>query len=113
MDTFSFLLGILLLLFSIQLNEWWLSIGIIAVLIIMQKSLKMTVAILVSSAIFFLVKTADVKELWPWVVVGLAIVAVLLSLKEKPAQPEFSPEMLAGLGGGGEGGMGGGYGGAY
>ena len=113
MDTFAFLLGIILLLFSIQFGEWWLAIGIIAVLIITQKSLKMTAAILVSSAIFFLVKTADVKALWPWVVIGLAVVASLLSLKEKPQTPEFDPSVFAGMGGG-EGGMeGNGYGGTY
>ena len=116
MDTFTFLIALMLMMLAFQFGENWLVFAIIAIMILSMRSLSTTVLLLVSAAVlYFFTRTGDLNAYWPVIVFGLIIVALVLGLKEKEQQPEFyAPDMGYGdmMGGmGGLGGMGGGYGG--
>ncbi len=117
MDTFTFLIALMLMMLAFQFGENWLVFAIIAIMILSMRSLSTTVLLLVSAAVlYFFTKMGDLNAYWPVIVFGLIIVALVLGLKEKEQQPEFyAPDMgygdMMGGMGGGLGGMGGGYGG--
>ena len=115
MDTFTFLVALMLLMLAFQFGENWLIFAVIAIVVLGMRSMTMALMILVSAGVlYFVSKTADINAYWPVIVFGLIVVSLALGLKEKEQQPEMYPpdmgygDMLGGMGGmGGYGGMGG------
>lgn len=103
---------VLLIMLGIQHNQTWLVFAALAVVLVMMRNLSSIVLVLVAVMVFFVVKQGQLNALWPYMIVALIGVAILLGIKSKEAPPEFySPEsgygsLLEGLGGGGGGPLG-------
>lgn len=107
MDTFSFMIFVLLIMLGIQHNQTWLVFAALAIVVVMLRNLSSIVLVLVAVAIFYIVKNGQLNALWPYIIIVLIGIALLLGIKSKEAPPEFySPEagyggLLEGLGGSG------------
>ncbi len=105
MDTFNFLVSILIMLIAIQVHETWIVLAVLIISILTSKKLSTIIAFIIATGVLYLVVgIGNIDDLWPIAIFGLLIVAILLgSGKEDDAgQPP----------GGGYGdlfGMGGGY----
>jgi uncharacterized membrane protein YgcG len=111
MDTFNFLVAILLILMAMQFHQNWLVWGIAAVMILTTKSVMTTIAMVIAVvAIYLVFGLENFNTYLPFVVIGLLVLSLLFNMKEGGGQPEaFDPgagyaDMLGG--GGGYGGMG-------
>ncbi len=118
MDTFTYLVALMLLMLAFQAHENWFVFAVIAIMVLSMRSLSTTILILVSAGVlYFVTKTSDLNTYWPVIVFGLIVLALVLSMKEKAPQPEMYPpdmgygDMMGGMGGMGGGGFGGGLGG--
>jgi len=106
MDALTLIIGIIMLMFFVQYGQTWLVFGALAVFILSMRSLKATI-FLVGSVVLFYFFIADIKTLWPIILFGLIIAALIFGVAGKEQQPEMYAPDLGGLGG--YGGMGGGY----
>jgi hypothetical protein len=102
-DTFTFMVALLLMMLAIQFDEKWLAFSIIAITILSLRSVKATVMILVAAGILFAARSV-LEPYWPYVFFGLIILALLLGSGGKEQPEYYSPDMYAGLMGGGGGG---------
>ena len=103
MDTFTFLISLLLMIFAVQYGENWLVFAIIAVMILSTRSVGTILLMVISAGVLLYLKSASIPivQHWPVVVFGLIILALVLGMGEKPSQPEYySPDPYAGLMGG-------------
>lgn len=107
MDTFTFLVALIMILLAASFQEPWIVIGIVALMIIQQKNLKDTIALLIAVGIIFLIQSIDYSDLWPIILVGLIALAILLGIK-----PTNQGADIYG-GGNDDGGLGGLMGGGY
>ena len=108
MDTITLTVALILMMLFMQFGQNWLVLGTVIVVILSARSLSTTLVLLLAVLIIYATKGAT-KEFWPLIIMGLIILALVLSLKGKPQQPEYyGPDMgglggLGGLMGGGEG----------
>src|SRR3989338_5180882 len=95
MDTFTFLVALMLLMLAFQFGENWLIFGVIAIMVLSMRSFATTILLLISAGVlYFVTKTADINTYWPVIVFGLIILSLVLGMKEKEQQPEFyAPDM--------------------
>ncbi|MEK6957645.1 MAG: hypothetical protein AABW99_01560 [archaeon] len=105
MDTFNFLVSILIMLIAIQVHETWIVLAVLIISILTSKKLSTIIAFIIATGVLYLVVgMGNIDDLWPIAIFGLLIVAILLG-SAKDEQGEQPP-------GGGYGdlfGMGGGY----
>ncbi|MBN2067183.1 MAG: hypothetical protein JW744_01820 [Candidatus Diapherotrites archaeon] len=108
MDTFTYMVAVLLMMLAIQFNQNWLVFAIVALMILTMRSLGTTVLLLVSTAVLFLAREY-LKEYWPFVLFGLIILSLIIG-RGGGSQPEAMPMDLygGGLDAGGFGGLPGG-----
>jgi len=113
MDSFTLLIGILLVFLEFQLQQNWLVFLTVIILIITLHSLIASVLLIaVSVFLYFFAAGGSLKEFFLPILVVLIVVAVISALKSKPEQPEmFSQDLYGSYGGGEFGGGGGGLGG--
>jgi uncharacterized membrane protein YesL len=105
MDTFTFLIAVVVMMLAVQYNMGWLIFGIAILLILSMRSFSAIILMLIAvGTIYFL--QGDIKELSPFIMFGLVLISLLLESKKKPEQPDMYGADLGGLGG--FGGMGGG-----
>ncbi|MCD6247217.1 MAG: hypothetical protein J7J87_02165 [Candidatus Diapherotrites archaeon] len=105
MDALTLTIALILMMLFIQFDQNWLVFGTAIVVILSTRSLSATSVLLLAIFIMYATK-GTTKEFWPLIMMGLIVLALVLSLKERPRQPEYyGPEMgdLGGLMGGGEG----------
>ncbi|VVB98941.1 Uncharacterised protein [uncultured archaeon] len=104
MDTFNFLLSMILTLMAIQFRQDWMVLGILVLSVLTSKDLATTVMFIIGTAVLYIfVGSGDVNsELWLPIIFGLVILSVILGGKQEA--PQQDP--MAGLGG--FGGFGGG-----
>jgi len=106
MDTFNFLVSILIMMIAIQLQETWIVLAVLAISILTSKDLSTIISFIVATVVLYIVVgTGDVDSLWPMAIFGLIIVAILLGSKPQ----EASADPYAGAGMDMFGGAGGGY----
>ncbi len=100
MDTFTFLIAILLIILALQYGQNWIVFGILAIMILSTRSVATTVALTISVFVLYLFAgSGALNTYWPFIVFGLIILSLVLGLGKKPAQPEYyTPDM--GYGGG-------------
>ncbi|AJF60246.1 MAG: hypothetical protein J4224_00950 [Candidatus Diapherotrites archaeon] len=103
MDTFNFLVSILLIIIAIQYQQNWIVFAILIISILSTRSLSTAITLIISTIVVYAVLgSGDISSLFPVVVFGLIIFALVLGLAEKPKQPEYYPpdpgygEMLGG-----------------
>ncbi|MCR4334965.1 MAG: hypothetical protein NUV57_00320 [archaeon] len=105
MDTFNFLVSILIMMIGIQLHETWIVLAVLAISILTSKDLSTIIAFIIATVVLYIVVgMGNIDSLWPVAIFGLIIVAIILG--SKPQEQAADP-----YGGGADmfGGMGGGY----
>lgn len=102
MDTFTFMISLVLMMLAIQFNENWLVFAIIALTILTTRSITMTILLLIVGAVLYFTQ-GMLEPYWPIVFFGLIILAVLLGMGGQQQPEYYSPDMYSGLMGGGEG----------
>lgn len=106
MDTFTFMISVLLMMIAVQFNQNWLIFAIVALTILTMRD--MTTTILLVVAMFVLLYAKDyLLEYWPFVLFGLIILSLILGGKQKEEQSGYQDM----FGGGEMGGMG--FGGGF
>ena len=105
MDTFTFLIALILIMIAMQYNQTWVIFGVVGVLILSMRSLTTVVMLIITVLVLFAIKGPNIVAYWPFIVFGLLILALDMGLGKKPEQPEYyAPDLMSGLGGlGGEG----------
>ena len=108
MDTFTFLIAIVIMMLAVQYNMGWLIFGIAIILILSLRSFTAIILMIVAvGTIYFL--QGDIKEFAPYIMFGLVLFSLLIETKKKPEQPDMYGADLGGLGGFGGMGTEGGY----
>ncbi len=103
MDTFTFAVAIILMMIALQFHENWLVFGILALMILSQRSLGVTI-IMVGAAVTLYIFKDTLTEYWPFVLFGLIIIAIVFGGKQKEEPEYFPPDPYGGmLGGMGQG----------
>lgn len=110
MDSFTLLVGILLVFLEFQLQQNWLVFLTVIILIITLRSLTASALLIaVSVFLYFFAAAGSLKDFFLPILAVLIAVAVISALKSKPEQPEMFPQDL--YGSYGNEGLGGSYGG--
>lgn len=111
MDTFTFLISVVVMMLAVQYNMGWLIFGIAIIMILSMRSVTAIILMLVAvGTIYFL--QGDIKDFAPFIMFGLLVFSLILEKKNKPDQADMYGADMGGLGG--FGGMGGGMeGGGY
>lgn len=110
MDEVTFIISLVLMMLAVQYGQGWLMFGILGVMIIYMRSLKVTVLLLLSAGVLYVLGPEGLKAYWPFVLFGLIILALLFGFKSQGEGAEVYPGGAYGdLLGGGGGGLGGGY----
>lgn len=105
MDTFNFLLSMILMLMAIQFKQDWLVLGILIISVLTSKDMATIAMFIIGSIVIFLfVGSGDVNsDLWLPIIFGLIILSVILGGKQEAQQPDMGLGGLGGLGGFGGG----------
>ncbi len=98
MDKFTLAIAIIMIALSLQFEQNLLAAGIIVLMIISLKSWVATIVLIGSLAFLFFTREA-IGIYWPYIIVGLVILAFVLDSRAKNPAPDY---------GGGFGGLGGG-----
>lgn len=108
MDTFTFLVALMLIMLAMQYNQTWMILGVVAILILAIRSWTTIILLVLTLVILYFLRGADMVDYWPIVVFGMVIVALVLGIKAEPKEPEmYGGDMMGGLEGyGGLGGLG-------
>lgn len=109
MDMFAFLVSIFLIFLAIQYKMDWLIFGVAAILIVTTPNVKTIVIVGLAVVIAIYLQGTGFRDLWPFIMVGLVVVAYFLGIRpEQPQQgmaEDFSQmqgmEGMEGLGGAG------------
>jgi len=87
MDIFTFMIAIVMMMLAVQFEQNWLVLGIAAVLIITTRSPSVTAIMIISAAVLYFF-SESMKELWPVIVFGLVILAVILGVGKNSGQQQ-------------------------
>ncbi len=105
MDSFTFMIALVLMMLAVQFNENWLAFAVVAVTILTMRSVSATIILVVAMAALYMFRSS-LEPYWPFVFFGLVIFALIFGVKQGGGgeqQPEYySPDMYSGLMGGGE-----------
>lgn len=105
MDTFTFLIAILLIMLAMQFQYDWIVFAVVAIMIFTLRSVSTTIILLIAVFVmYFVVGTENISAYWPIIVVGLILLSLAFGIGGKPQQPEYySPggygDLLGGAGG--------------
>ena len=105
MDTFNFMVALLLMMIAVQFNQNWLAFAILGIMVFTTRSISATVVLGIAMVVLYMFKDS-LQEYWAYIFFGLIILALILGAGAKGGQPEYySPDAYSGLmgGGGGEG----------
>ena len=100
MDTFTLMVAIILMMMFLQYGQNWLVLGTMIVVILSTRSPTTTIALIIAGILIYFTQDAA-KGYWPLIIFGLVILALILGLKPKPAQPDYYAPDLGGMMGGG------------
>ncbi len=106
MDTFTFMISVLLMMMAVQFDQNWLIFAIVALTILTMRDLTTTIMLIIATFVLLVGKDLLV-DYWPFVLFGLIILSVVLGGKKKEEQPAY-PDMFGGGDMGGIG-LGGGF----
>ena len=105
MDTFTFMIEVIIIMLALQFDQTWLFFGATAVIILSQRSISSIALVIVTAAVLYFLRNS-LLEYSIFILFGLIILALVLGFGKKGAEPEmYAPDMYGGLMGGG--GMGG------
>lgn len=100
MDTFNFILMVVVMFFLIQINEWLLAGGVFVVMIIANKGTGNLLLLLLAAAVLFFTQGHN-EWILPAMVI-LLVIALASGIGNPPQQPEgYMPDPYGGMGGAG------------
>ena len=103
MDSFTFMVALLLMMLAVQFGQNWLAFAVVAVTVLTMRSVSATILLAVALGALYLLR-GSLEAYWPVIFFGLVILALLMGSKGAGQQPEaYSPDMYGGLLGGGGG----------
>ncbi len=106
MDTFTFMVSVLLMFLAIQYGQTWIVFGIVAIMILSMRSISTTILLIISAGAMYWIKSAGLDDYMMYAVIALIAISLVFGFKTKSSEPD----MYGGLGGGGGyGGLLGGY----
>jgi len=94
MDTFTFMIAVLLMMVAVQFNQNWMIFAIVALMILTMRSLTTTI-LLIAAMFVLLVGKNYIMDYWPFVLFGLIILSLVLSGQQKQEAPGYQ-DMFAG-----------------
>ena len=102
MDTFNFLIAMLMVLLAIQYHQNWIVFGVIVVIILSSRSVTTFIATIIGvGIIYFFSSDGNLGNYLPLIVLALVILALLIGIGKKDQQPEYyAPEYGGGMMGG-------------
>lgn len=100
MDTFTLMVGLILMMMFLQYEQQWLVIGTVILIILTTRSLSTSIVLILALVLIYLTQDA-MEAYWPLIIFGLVILALIIGLKPKPAQPDYYAPDLGGMLGGG------------
>lgn len=103
MDTFNFLVSILIMMIAVQSGETWIVLAVLTISVITSKELSTVIAFILSTIVLYIVVGTGNQDLWPLAIFVIIIIALVLG--SKPAKQEEYAGGTDMFGGG----MGGGY----
>ena len=86
MDTFNFLVSVLLMMIAIQSGETWIVLAILTISIITSKELSTVIAFILSTIVLYVVIGTGNTDLLPLGIFAIIIIALFLG--SKPAKQE-------------------------
>lgn len=92
MDTFNFLVAILLVIIVMQFNMSWMVLGIVAIMIFSTRSLSTAILLLGTTAVLFFLGSENINAYFPFLVVGIIVAAIVFGIKGGGGE---QPEMYA------------------
>ncbi len=93
------MVSIILMMMFLQYGYNWLVFGTVLVVILTKRSLSLTIVLLAALVLIYATKGAT-DAYWPLLIFGLVILALIIGLKPKPAQPDYYAPDLGGMMGG-------------
>lgn len=103
MDTFNFLVSILIMMIGIQMQATWIVFAVLAISILTSKDLSTIIAFIIATGVLYLVIAGgNIDSTWPIAIFGLVIVSIILG--SKPKQDDgagMGMDPFGGFGGGG------------
>jgi hypothetical protein len=108
LDTFNFLIAVVLIILAASYGATWLVIGIVVIMALTMRSLSSSILLVITVAVIYFLR-GDISNYAPFILFGLVVLALALGAIEKPQQQGGGlPPELFGMGGyGGMGGEGG------
>jgi cell division protein FtsW (lipid II flippase) len=103
MDLLSYVISIAMLALAIQFGELWIVLGLVMILIVAAKDLKVSILMIVSVVSLYLINGMGMKDYWLIVVLGLIALGYILGVGKEEEGAGADP--YAALLGGGMGGL--------
>ncbi|MBN2127139.1 MAG: hypothetical protein JW703_01970 [Candidatus Diapherotrites archaeon] len=99
MDTFTFLIAIVLMLIAITYGQNWIVFAVIIIMILTQRSLGVVILMLLGGGILYFLASAGVNliDYWPILVFGFIILVIGLKL-DKGDAPQGGMDPFGGMG---------------
>ncbi|MFH1696738.1 MAG: hypothetical protein ABH854_02410 [Candidatus Diapherotrites archaeon] len=98
METFNFLIAILMMMIALQYQQNWIVIAVVALMAFTEKSVKTALVLIIAAIVMYYVMGPDgISSMWPVAVFGLIALSLIAGIGAKE-----KPEMY---GGGGYGGL--------
>lgn len=100
MDTFNFFIAMLFIYLTMQYQQNWLTLGIIAIVFLSTRSVTTLIAtILGAMIVWYFLRSGNIEAFLPFIVIAFIIIALVLGVGKQEQQPEYY------MPGGGMGGM--------
>lgn len=89
MDLMNYIISVALIGIVIQFGEFWMGIGATLILIVASKDVKVSILLMLTLFVMYLINGFGLQEYWLFSVAGLVALGYVLGLggEEKPADP--------------------------
>jgi hypothetical protein len=89
MDTFTFLIAIVLMLIAVSYQQNWIVFGIILIMVLTQRNLGTLLLMVLGGGVLYFLASAGVNlvDYWPILVFGFIILVIALKL-DKGSEPQ-------------------------
>jgi len=95
-------MAVIMMMIALQFNQNWLVFGIVALMIISNRTLGTTIVMTVTGVMLFVLQ-GSLDAYWPFVLFGLIAFAVLIGGQGKGSPEMYPPDPYGGMLGGGMG----------
>ena len=83
METFTFMIAILIMMMAVQFNQQWLIFAVVALMILSTREFTTTVLLIIATVVLLFGKEY-MMDYWPFVLFGLIILSLIIGGKQKP-----------------------------